>query len=130
MKTKKIQKCLCRPPKRHRDCAYCGIGYIDGAHMCGVCKEAGIDGPTIRGTGRVVCKLHKKGKNTTMVSVLSTDEWNKLFKKHKITARKYGGDDYASWAVFLNGRPKMEGLTKSEVNHYKKEVYKNFVKKD
>ena len=51
--------CLCREPRRHRDCAYCGMGYIDGAHVCGVCHGAGIDGPVIRGTGRVVCRKHK-----------------------------------------------------------------------
>jgi|GEM_PF-7004283 len=53
----KEQKCKCRPAKRHKDCAYCGIGYND--HICGVCKQAGIDGPVIRGTSRVVCKDHK-----------------------------------------------------------------------
>jgi hypothetical protein len=51
-------KCRCRAAKRHRDCAYCGMGYSD--HICGVCKQAGIDGPVIPGTARVVCKLHKK----------------------------------------------------------------------
>jgi hypothetical protein len=54
----KKEKCRCRPAKRHRDCAYCGIGYSD--HICGICKEAGIDGPVIRGTSKVICKLHKK----------------------------------------------------------------------
>ena len=57
------EKCRCRPPRRHKDCAYCGCGYIDGMSMCGVCKEAGIDGPTIRGTGRVVCSKHKRKRN-------------------------------------------------------------------
>jgi len=60
MKNKKKEKqCLCRAPKRHTNCAYCGCGG-DGIHICGVCKEHGIDGPIIRGTGRVVCSLHKK----------------------------------------------------------------------
>ena len=36
--------------KSHRDCAYCGVGYLDGVSICGRCKEEGIDGPTIRGT--------------------------------------------------------------------------------
>jgi len=51
-------KCRCREPKTHRDCAYCGMGYSD--HICGVCKEAGIDGPVIRGTSRVICTKHRK----------------------------------------------------------------------
>lgn len=38
------------PPRRHPRCSYCGVGG-DGAHVCGVCHEAGIDGPVIRGTG-------------------------------------------------------------------------------
>lgn len=51
-------QCRCREPKRHRDCLYCGMG---GActHVCGECKEAGVDGPVIRGTERRVCRLHK-----------------------------------------------------------------------
>lgn len=57
-KKEKRGKCRCRPAKTHKDCAYCGIGYSD--HICGVCKEGGIDGPVIRGTSRVICKLHKK----------------------------------------------------------------------
>lgn len=36
------------PAKTHRDCAYCGTGL--GQSICGVCKQAGIDGPVIRGT--------------------------------------------------------------------------------
>lgn len=50
-------KCLCREPKRHRDCMFCGIGFSD--RICGVCHEAGIDGKCIPGTARVVCRLHK-----------------------------------------------------------------------
>ena len=50
-------KCKCRPPKKHDDCAYCGMG--SSGKICGVCKENGIDGPVIRGTSRVVCKIHK-----------------------------------------------------------------------
>jgi hypothetical protein len=51
--------CRCREPKRHRDCSYCGYGG-PCTHICGVCREQGIDGQTIPGTGRVVCRLHKK----------------------------------------------------------------------
>ena len=47
-------------------------------------------------------------------------------KKRKITARKYGGDDKGSWAVFVEGQayPIVEGLNKSEVPYYKKQVEK------
>lgn len=51
--------CTCREPKPHRDCAYCGCGG-PGTHICGVCKEEGIDGPVIRGTERRVCSAHKE----------------------------------------------------------------------
>lgn len=37
----------------------------------------------------------------------------------RITARKYEGDDKASWAVFIDGRPFCTGLTKSEVPYVK-----------
>lgn len=37
----------------------------------------------------------------------------------KITARKYQGDDKYSWAVFVNGVPKVTGLGKSEVKYWK-----------
>lgn len=64
---KMMKPCKCREPKRHCDCAYCGVGYIDGAHICGKCKESGIDGPIIRGTGRVKCALHKYPLEVGMV---------------------------------------------------------------
>jgi hypothetical protein len=38
----------------------------------------------------------------------------------KITARKYMGDDAASWAVFVNGRPVFTGLMRREVEYYRK----------
>jgi hypothetical protein len=40
--------------------------------------------------------------------------------KPKITAKKFGGDDAYSWAVFIDGRPAFTGLTRSEVPYYKK----------
>lgn len=43
-------------------------------------------------------------------------------KKLGITAKKYGGDDEYSWAVFLKGRPQMTGLSKSEVDYYKRQI--------
>lgn len=50
--------CRCRGPRRHDGCMYCGY-YWAGDVVCGVCKEAGIDGKVIRGTSRVVCARHK-----------------------------------------------------------------------
>lgn len=38
----------------------------------------------------------------------------------RITARKYNGDDAASWAVFIDGVPFDTGLTKSEVPYTKR----------
>ncbi len=52
----------------------------------------------------------------------------KLLKR--ITARKYQGDDRYSWAVFLDGQPKMTGLSKNEVPYYKEQVSKIFLKKE
>ena len=46
----------------------------------------------------------------------------------RITARKYGGDDSASWAVFVDGRPVITGLTKSELPYYRKQVAKRLAK--
>lgn len=57
---KRKNKCLCREPKKHVDCAYCGCFAYPEERVCGVCHQAGIDGRVIRGTERRVCKLHKK----------------------------------------------------------------------
>ncbi len=43
-------------------------------------------------------------------------------KKLKITAKKYGGDDSYSWAVFHKGVPAMTGLSRSEVDYYKRQI--------
>lgn len=44
--------------------------------------------------------------------------------KRKIIARKYGGDDKYSWAIFVEGQsyPVVAGLTKSEVLYWKKQT--------
>lgn len=55
-------KCGCREPKPHRDCAYCGCGG-PATHICGVCRDGGIDGPVIKGTSRRVCAIHKKKRS-------------------------------------------------------------------
>lgn len=48
--------------------------------------------------------------------------------KSKVTARKYGGDDAYSWAVFIEGKPLVTGLSRREVPYYKaqaEEILKN-----
>jgi len=41
-------------------------------------------------------------------------------KKYKYTtARQVGGDDGYCWAVFVNGRERVNGLTRSEVSYYR-----------
>jgi hypothetical protein len=53
---------------------------------------------------------------------METKETKARYKKLRITAKKYGGDDAYSWAVFVKGRPRMEGLGKSEVAYYKRQI--------
>jgi hypothetical protein len=38
----------------------------------------------------------------------------------RVTVKKYGGDDKYSWAVFIDGKPWVTGLSRSEVPYYKK----------
>jgi hypothetical protein len=47
-----------------------------------------------------------------------------MARKIKVTARKYGGDDLYSWAVFRSdqARPVVTGLGRSEVAYYKRQV--------
>jgi hypothetical protein len=56
-------------------------------------------------------------------------EQAKLFKKYGITARKYGGDDCYSWAVFLWGKPVYTGMGRSEVDYYKRQVLESEIKR-
>jgi hypothetical protein len=46
------------------------------------------------------------------------------YRKHGVTARKHGGNDSHSWAVFVNGRTHVTGLSSREVPYYKKEALK------
>ena len=39
-----------------------------------------------------------------------------------VTARKHGGDDAYSWAVFLDGRPVVTGLSKREVPYHRRAI--------
>lgn len=48
-----------------------------------------------------------------------------MTKKSRITARKYQGDDFFSWAVFLDGRPIITGLARTEVAYWKARIAKD-----
>lgn len=50
--------------------------------------------------------------------------------KSRITARKYQGDDAGSWAVFIDGKPMVTGLTRREVPYYKSEAAKVIAKQE
>lgn len=39
--------------------------------------------------------------------------------KIKVTIRKHGGDDMYSWAVFVNGVIKLNGLSQREARYYR-----------
>ena len=47
-------------------------------------------------------------------------------KKPKITARKHGGDDCYSWAVFRDGRLMFAGLGRGEVAYYKQKAAEGY----
>ena len=47
----------------------------------------------------------------------------------RVTARKYGGDDLASWAIFVDGRPTVTGLTRREVSYWKARVERELKEK-
>lgn len=43
-----------------------------------------------------------------------------MTKKYKFTtAKQVGGDDGYCWTIFVNGKEKINGLTKSEVPYYR-----------
>lgn len=46
-----------------------------------------------------------------------------------ITAKKYMGDDKSSWAIFVDGRPVVTGLTRSEVPYWKRRVARDLEEK-
>lgn len=48
--------------------------------------------------------------------------------QRRITARKWGGDDAGSWAVFIDGRQFVNGLTRPEVPYYKEQAYQHLLK--
>jgi len=41
-------------------------------------------------------------------------------KRKRVTMRKYLGDDLYSWAVFVDGRPVLTGLSRSEAQYHVK----------
>jgi len=48
----------------------------------------------------------------------------------RVTAKKYGGDDQYSWAVFIDGKPWVTGLSQSEVPYYKKKALAKLTKSE
>jgi hypothetical protein len=52
-----------------------------------------------------------------------------MMAKPKVTARKYMGDDAYSWAVFVDGRVAVSGLSRREVPHYKRLVQEGLDKR-
>jgi len=49
--------------------------------------------------------------------------------KKRITARKHEGDHAASWAVLIDGKPYVTGLTQREVGYYKKQAAAHLTQK-
>jgi len=47
----------------------------------------------------------------------------------RITVKKWGGNDEHSWAVLVDGKPAVTGLSKREVPHYKTQVMKKLREK-
>jgi hypothetical protein len=47
----------------------------------------------------------------------------------RITVKKWGGNDEHSWAVLVDGKPAVTGLSKREVPHYKSQVMKKLREK-
>lgn len=43
-----------------------------------------------------------------------------MAKKSRVTTRKWMGDDLYSWAVFVDGQVKWNGLSRSEASYYAK----------
>lgn len=46
----------------------------------------------------------------------------------RVNSRKYLGDDRASWAVFIDGRPFVTGLERREVPYYKRQAIRHLTK--
>lgn len=43
--------------------------------------------------------------------------------KRRVTTAKFMGDDRASWAVFIDGRTFVTGLTRRELPYWKQRAY-------
>jgi hypothetical protein len=134
MKSKKaskktVTKCMCREPKAHRDCMYCGSGVaIPTGGVCGVCHENGIDGPVILGTGRVVCKLHKKaptghGRCAKTTSVKTSQLSNVKFREELGKALRIL-DEASSSCKFPKALPYS---LKNEIMNLTDELYQIFL---
>lgn len=47
----------------------------------------------------------------------------------RVTARKYQGDDAYSWAIFVDGRPTVTGLSRREVTYWKARIERELKEK-
>lgn len=54
-------------------------------------------------------------------------ELQKLYRKHKITARQEGGNDGYCYVIRINGRKFVNGLTRAELPYYKQQILKNMI---
>lgn len=48
----------------------------------------------------------------------------------RITARQVGGDDGYCWAVLVDGREFVNGLTRREIPYYKKQAKERLIAKE
>jgi hypothetical protein len=47
----------------------------------------------------------------------------------RVTASKYEGDDAYSWAIFIDNRPFVTGLGRSETSHYRSKAHEEVAKR-
>lgn len=52
-----------------------------------------------------------------------------MSKRRRVTARKHMGDDLYSWAVFVDGRAVVTGLSKREVPYWKRRIEQELLAK-
>lgn len=51
-------------------------------------------------------------------------------RRARVTARKHMGDDAYSWAVFVDDRPVVTGLSKREVPYWKRRLERELAEKE
>lgn len=70
---------------------------------------------------------YKKDALELMVAVSDNRGLAVLLKEPKITAKQEGGDDGYCYVVRVNGVVYVEGLTRAEVDYWKKQSLKRWV---